>query len=138
VPYHQALEMAEKLRRRAFHMDVAYISALSALAGSVVGGLTSGITTRLNQRVQASAERLAHNKSLREDLYKDFIAASKAYGDAIVSNEPQVQELVALYAIISRMRILSSPRIVACADKMMAQRSTPSSCRTRRSASCMN
>jgi hypothetical protein len=120
VPYHQALEMAEKLRRRAFHMDVAYISALSALAGSVVGGLTSGITTWLNQRVQARAERLAHNKSLREDLYKDFIiAASKAYGDAIVSDEPQIQELVALYAIISRMRMLSSPRIVACADKIM-------------------
>ena len=101
-------------------MDVAYISALSALAGSVVGGLTSGITTWLNQRVQARAERLAHNKSLREDLYKDFIiAASKAYGNAIVSNEPQIQELVALYAIISRMRMLSSPRIVACADKIM-------------------
>jgi hypothetical protein len=31
-------------------MDVAYVSALSALAGSVVGGLTSGFTTWLSQR----------------------------------------------------------------------------------------
>jgi len=63
---------------------------------------------------------LAHDRSVREDLFKDFIvAASKAYGNAIVSSEPQVQELVALYAMISRMRLLSSPRVVACADKVM-------------------
>jgi len=36
-----------------------------------------------------------------------------------MSNEPQVQELIALYAMISRMRVLSSPGIVACADKVM-------------------
>ena len=59
-------------------------------------------------------------KSQREDLYRDFIvAASKAYGDAIVSNEPQIQELVALYAMISRMRVMSSPPTVASADKIM-------------------
>jgi len=101
-------------------MDIAYISALSALAGSVVGGLTSGITTWLGLRSQARAGQLAHDKSQREDLYRDFIvAASQAYGNAVVSNEPQIQELVALYAMISRMRILSSPTIVACADKIM-------------------
>jgi hypothetical protein len=31
-------------------MDTAYISAISALAGSVIGGLTSGFTTWLSQR----------------------------------------------------------------------------------------
>ena len=102
-------------------MDVEYISALSALAGSVVGGLTSGFTTWLSQRAQARAGQLAHDKSQREDLYKDFIiAASKAYGDAAVSNEPKIQELVALYAMISRMRVLSFPRTVACAEKVVS------------------
>src|SRR5712664_4464391 len=101
-------------------MDVASISALSALAGSVVGGLTSGFTTWLSQRAQARAGQLAHDKSQREDLYKDFIvAASKVYGDAVVSDEPQIQELVALYAMISRMRVLSFPRTVACAEKIV-------------------
>ena len=101
-------------------MDIAYLSALSALAGSVVGGLTTGITTWLSQRNQARAEQLAREMSRREDLYKDFIvAASKVYGDAIVSNEPQIQELVSLYAMISRMRVLSSPRTVGCADQIM-------------------
>ena len=36
-----------------------------------------------------------------------------------MSNEPQIQEIVALYAMISRMRVMSSPRIVACADKIV-------------------
>ena len=67
-------------------MDVAYISALSALAGSVVGGLTSGVTTWLALRHQERARQLAHNKSAREDLYRDFIvAASQAYGNAIAA-----------------------------------------------------
>src|SRR5260370_25091993 len=101
-------------------MDVAYLSALSAIAGSLVGGLTSGFTTWLSQRSQARAGRLAHEMSRRDDLYKDFIAAaSKAYGDAVLSNQPQVPELVALSALISRMRILSSPRTVASAEKIM-------------------
>jgi hypothetical protein len=101
-------------------MDVAYISALSALAGSVVGGFTSTVTTWLTQRAQARAGHLAQEMTRRQDLYRDFImAASKAYGDALVSSEPQLPELVALYALISRMRILSAPRIVACADTIM-------------------
>ena len=101
-------------------MDVAYISALSALAGSVIGGLTTGLTTWLNQRAQVRAELIADSRARREDLFRDFVvAASKAYAAAIVSSEPSIQDLVALYAMVSRMRILCSPQTVACADKVM-------------------
>ena len=103
-------------------MDAAYLSALSALAGSVVGGLTTGIGGWLNQRTQARAGQRAHDILRRQDLYKDFIlAASKAYGKAIVSDEPQVEDLVALYGMISRMRVISSARTVECAEKIMHQ-----------------
>src|SRR5882757_11289704 len=37
---------------------------------------------------------------------------AKAYGEAIVSNEPNVQEFVALYAMISRIRLQSPPQTV--------------------------
>jgi hypothetical protein len=101
-------------------MNVAYLSALSAIAGSAVGGLTSTLTTWLSQRAQVRAGHLANEMSRRDDLYKDFIvAASKAYGEALMSSEPQVQELVALSALISRMRVLSLPRTVACAEKIL-------------------
>jgi hypothetical protein len=101
-------------------MDAAYLSALSALAGSIVGGLTTGLTTWLSQREQARAAQLAHSFSHREELYKDFIvAASKAYGEALMTNTPQIEDLIALYAMISRMRVLSSPRLIDCAEKIM-------------------
>ena len=101
-------------------MDAAHLSALSALAGSIVGGTTSGFANWLNQRAQAKAGMLAHEVARREDLYRDFImAASKAYGEAIMSNDPQIHDLIALYAMISRMRILSTPRTIECADRIM-------------------
>src|SRR6266851_10520607 len=86
--------------------DAAYLSVLSALAGSLVGGLTSGIATWLSVRDQARSGRRTHELSQRDELYKDFIvAASKIYGDAMLTNEPQMQDLVALYSMISRMRL---------------------------------
>ena len=101
-------------------MDAAYLSAISALAGSIVGGLTTGLATWLSQRDQARAGQLAHNLSRREDLFRDFIiASSKAYGEALMTDKPQIQELVAIYAMISRMRVLCSSPIVACAVEVM-------------------
>jgi hypothetical protein len=101
-------------------MNAAYLSALSALAGSIVGGLMSGIGGWLNQRTQARAGQRAHDILRRQDLYKDFIvAASTAYGKALVSSEPQIEDLVALYAMISRMRVISSAQTVGCAEKIM-------------------
>ena len=101
-------------------MDAAYLSALSALAGSMVGGLTLGVTSWLSERTRARTAKLAHDLSRREDLFKDFIvAASKAYGEALMSNEPQIQELIVLYAMISGMRVGCLPRTIACAEKVM-------------------
>jgi hypothetical protein len=101
-------------------VNAAYLSALAALAGSVVGGLMSGLTTWLNQRDQARAAQRAQDLSRREDLFRDFIvAASKAYGAALVSSEPKIEELVALYSMISRMRVSCLPRTIMCAENIM-------------------
>jgi len=99
---------------------MAYVSALSALAGSVVGGLTTGATSWLSSRAQARAGRLNNDLSRRQDLFRDFIvAASKLYTNALVSSEPKLEELVELYSMISRMRVSCSPETVAAADKIM-------------------
>jgi hypothetical protein len=99
------------------HMDGAFLSAVSALGGSVVGGLISGVATWASQRAQMRTSQLAHENSLRETLYRDFIiAASKAYAAALLSDQPNVEDLAAIQAMITRMRIVSSPRIVASAE----------------------
>ena len=101
-------------------MDAAYISAVSALAGSVIGGLTTALTTWLSQRSQARAGIIAHDLARREDLVRDFIiAASKTYGDAIVNSEPKMPEIVDLYSLVSRMRVLNMRRSVARAEDVM-------------------
>jgi len=101
-------------------MDPAYITAAAALSGSVVGGLTSALTTWVSQRSQARAALIAREVARRDELYKEFItAASQAFGDAIISSEPQIADLVALYAMVCRMRVQSSAQTIACAEKVM-------------------
>src|SRR3954454_17041112 len=98
-------------------MDVAYVTALSALAGTVIGGLTSGFTSLLIERARARVTQLVQDRLRREELYKDFIiAASKVYADAAIHDDPSISDVVALYALVNRMRILSSPRVFASAE----------------------
>src|SRR5215471_3004450 len=96
-------------------MDSATISALAALSGAIIGGVTSFGTSWLSQQTQAKVQQRAHKLSQREDLYKDFIEkASKAYADSLgrsVSNIAEVAHLVDLYALVSMMRVISSPPI---------------------------
>jgi hypothetical protein len=60
------------------------------------------------------------NKSRRQKLYKEFIEeASKLYADALGHNEAEVSAFVKVYALISRMRVLSSVEIVEKAEKVV-------------------
>jgi hypothetical protein len=64
---------------------------LIPVLGLVVAIATALPATWLSQRAQARAGQMAHEVALREDLYRDFIiAASKAYGDALLNSEPQL------------------------------------------------
>jgi hypothetical protein len=101
-------------------MDPAYISALAALLGSVIGGLTSLAASWLSQDVQARTQQRIADKTRREDLYKSFIEeASRVYGTALGTDEAEVTAIVALYAMVSRMRILSAPAVVEHAETVV-------------------
>lgn len=111
---HPILQRGERV------MDAAYLSAFAALAGSVIGGLTSLAASWLTQRVQFRAQQLAQDLSRREELYKDFIEeASKWYADAYGHDNAEISNLVKLYALVSGMRILSSPKVVENADRVV-------------------
>jgi hypothetical protein len=101
-------------------MEPGYISALAALAGSAIGGLTSLTASWLSHRLQAGAQERAHDLSRREELYRDFIEdASQAYADALAHSEVDVAKIVRLYALVSRMRTVSSQAVVAQAELVM-------------------
>ena len=101
-------------------MNPAYLSAVAALAGSAIGGLTSLASAWLTQQRQDRVARLSQNKARRRKLYKQFIdEASKLYADALVHNQADASALVKIYALISRMRILSSSAVVKKAEAVV-------------------
>jgi len=100
-------------------MNASVISAMTALVGAIIGGLISGLASLLAQRAQARVQWNAQDMSRRQDLYKEFIEeASKCYIDALQHDKVKLSALVNLYMQISRMRILSSPKVLATARHM--------------------
>jgi hypothetical protein len=62
---------------------------------------------------------VAHKPTRREELYRDFIEeASKLYADSLVRETSDISQLVSLYAMVSRMRVLSSTATVEHAAKV--------------------
>ena len=75
--------------------------------------MTSFASAWLTQQRQDRARRVSQAKARRQKLYKQFIdEASKLYADALVHDDLEVSALVSIYALISRMRVLSSSAVV--------------------------
>jgi len=59
-------------------------------------------------------------KARRQKLYKQFIdEASKLYADALVHDRAELSALVSVYALISRMRVVSSPAVIEKAEAVV-------------------
>ena len=94
------------------NMNPAFLSAVAALAGSAVGGLTSFLSTWLGQSTQFKSQLVLNDKSNRQELYREFIEqASQLYIDALTHDEPDPSKAIILYALVSRMRVLSSHKV---------------------------
>lgn len=101
-------------------MNLAYLHALAALAGSAIGGMASVASAWLVQRRQDRAKRVSRDKASRQKLYKQFIdEASKLYADALMHEEAEVSALFSVYALISQMRVLSSSTVVGEAEAVV-------------------
>lgn len=82
-------------------------------------GIELGLALWLSN-AQARAEEIRHGLGRREDLVGNFIiAASKTYGEALVTNDLPAPDLVNLYLMVGRMRELGMSHSVASADKLM-------------------
>ena len=100
-------------------MNSSVISALAALIGASIGGLTSVLASWLLHQRQVRVQWVGQEVNRRRELYKEFIEdASKCYVDALQHDTGDIPALVALHATIGRMRILSSPTVIANAEKV--------------------
>lgn len=95
-----------------------YIPALAGFGGSAFGALSTIITNWAAQRRKDRARHHSRSISKREELYKSFVEEiSRLYADALVSDKSEVSKLVDMYALIGRMKILSSDEVVDAVEK---------------------
>jgi hypothetical protein len=53
-------------------------------------------------------------------LYKQFIdEASRLYADALVHDQAEISALVSVYALIGRMRVVSTPAVIEKAEEVI-------------------
>jgi hypothetical protein len=103
-------------------MDSAWISAFSAVMGSLVGAFTSFVTTYANQRAQYRRDFLSKQFAQRETLYSEFInEAARLMVDSLEQEAVKPGTLVAIYALENRIRLNASDEVVAAARDAIKQ-----------------
>jgi hypothetical protein len=104
-------------------MNAAYISALAALCGSVIGALASFATTWLTQHHQDERRRRSQEIARRERIFVEFIdLSSKSFVDALLQTTIEdPAKLVPLYAAVGKLRLFASERTVKAADEVVGR-----------------
>ena len=98
------------------------IPALAAIAGSLVGALGSATGTWITARHQDRRDLLGKQIARREALYSDFIGGSaQLLVDAMQHNASDLQKLVPLYALLSRIRLSSAEVVLQQAELVVKQ-----------------
>jgi hypothetical protein len=101
-------------------MDSSLVSAGAALGGAAIVGVMSFLGAWTAKQKEVRAQWLVQDRSRRQDLYKEFIqVASKCFVDALQHENPDISSLVAMYEKMSRMRVISSPRVLADAEQVL-------------------
>jgi hypothetical protein len=102
-------------------MDLGMIGApLAAIAGSLVGALGSAITTWITAMHQDRRDLLGKQIAQREALYADFIGeSSRLLVDAMEHNASDLQKLLPIYALLSRIRLRSSEYVLQEAEQVI-------------------
>lgn len=94
-------------------MDPTLVTAVATALGSAVGAAASIATTWLTQRTQALRASAEWKLREREALYREFITeASRAALDALMHSLDRPEQMIGLYGILSRIRLLSGDEIV--------------------------
>jgi len=101
-------------------MNSGLITALAAIFGSLVGALSSAVGTSIVQKHQDRRDLLGKMIVRREALYSDFIAENaRLLVDALEHNVGDPQKLIPVYALLSRIRLSSSPRVLGTAEEVI-------------------
>ncbi len=99
-------------------MEANLITALAGVLGSISGASGAIATTWISQKSQTIRERAKSETRKREILYGDFITeASQRLADAFDHSLDKPETLVKLYAILGRIRLVSSAAVLTAAEE---------------------
>jgi hypothetical protein len=103
-------------------MDTAILSASAGLIGSLIGGVSTFAASWVSQRKLLGEQTRMHHIGQRQKLYSEFIIeATKCLAEAW-SHQAEGPEVISnLYSPIERMRLVSSSRVVKCAEEVMRE-----------------
>ena len=103
-------------------MEVNTITAFAGVMGSMVGASATVATAWVTQRTVNKREILQAEIRKREALYGEFIGeCAKLLMDAFTHSLDKPEKLLILYALINRIRLCATPRVLAEAERLLAR-----------------
>ncbi|HZS03289.1 MAG TPA: hypothetical protein VFD58_00310 [Blastocatellia bacterium] len=105
-------------------MNGGVTSALAAIIGAFVGGFASLASTWVGERSRHRRDLLQREIARRETAYSEFIdQASRLYVASathhIDDDDAELEGMVSLYAVASRIRLFASDRVMTEAEKVI-------------------
>ena len=101
-------------------MNTTLIGVLAALGGSSIGVFAPVLSSYVLQRSVAQREVSNREITLRETLYADFIKeASRIYLISLTQTLENLDDLVSLYGLVSRIRLFASEPVLFAAEDLV-------------------
>jgi hypothetical protein len=101
-------------------VDSTLTSVLAALSGSVIGASTPVISNFVIQRSATQREMTNREIAQREELYSEFIRlGTGCYAKALSQGLDNIDEIVAMYALVNRIRLFASRSVLDAAEKFV-------------------
>ena len=101
-------------------MDSTLTSVLAALGGSIIGASTPVLSNFVLQRSLTQRELTNREIAQREALYSEFISRGTAcYAKALSQSLENIDEIVAMYALVNRIRLFASGSVLEAAESFV-------------------
>jgi len=101
-------------------MNTAILSASAGLIGSLIGGVSTFAASWVTQHKLLGTQTRMHHVGQRQKLYSEFIIEATRCLTEAWNHQAEGPEVVNnLYSAVERMRLVSSSRVVKCAEEAM-------------------
>lgn len=103
-------------------MDSTLTGILAALGGSIIGATTPVLSNFVLQRSVTQRELTNREIAQREELYSEFIRQGTAcYAKALAQSLDSIDEIVAMYALVNRIRLFASESVLQAGEAFVKQ-----------------